>query len=906
MILERAARGAGDTGGRRWPRYVAGLWLAAAIVSSTSVLAQQTGIVGRVLDDETGEPVSGALVWIPGSAAGFSTNEDGRFSLSAAEGSHSLVVSLLGYETVRLEGIRAGRNEGSGEVEIRLKPRALVLNPVVVTASRKQEKALDAPASVASVSAKEMSRTSATVPAQHVRSLPGVDAVRTGLAQHAIVARGFNSVMSGSLLTIVDNRYARIPSLRFNAHHMIPTTDLDIERIEVSLGPGAALYGPNAASGVMHVVTASPLERPGTTVSLVGGERTVFHGQFRTAHALGSVGFKLSGQYFRGRDFEYEDPLETVSRELDPGNQLIGRRLPLNERRSLDGRFDWRFGGDGYFVLAGGMNHTPSSVELSEIGAVQAENWRTWYAQARLAAGRFFGQAYHNGNDAGSSYLLRTGKRLIDRSSASGIQLQHGAVLWSGRQSFVYGIDVAATIPRTAGTINGRFEGDDHAVEAGGYFHSATKLNDRLDLVAAVRADHHDRMRETNLSPRLALVLRLSPEQSLRATINRAFATPTTNNLFVDLPLGLLPLGPAATGFPLRGRGAVNGFSFGDRCDGGVLSLCMHSPLRDGRLPASGAEVWDLIVDLVAPEGLRELLYGPGRAGDPALITVLRTLDLVAAQGGSAEAFRALDGAPSAAEPLASTIHNTLELGYKGIVGDRLLLSADLYGARVENFVGTLRIESPNVFLDEGSVQDFVVSRLQPLLDRNEISMPYALNLARLLSSGALGTVAPDGENAPDLVLSFRNFGEASYWGADLAARLIVTRRLRLDVNYSHLSEDCFDFNEDGNCRTVEDVAVNAPRHKGSLGLAFENVDRGLSARLRVRATGSFPMNSGVYVGAVDAYRVLDGSVRMEVPGWSGTSVTLTGTNILDNKHREFVGAPDIGRLLLLQLRREF
>ena len=42
------------------------------------------------------------------------------------------------------------------------------------------------------------------------------------------------------------------PSLRVNAAWLIPTPNQDIERIEVVLGPAAALYGPNAAAGVLH------------------------------------------------------------------------------------------------------------------------------------------------------------------------------------------------------------------------------------------------------------------------------------------------------------------------------------------------------------------------------------------------------------------------------------------------------------------------------------------------------------------------------------------------------------------------------------------------------------------------------------------------------------------------------
>jgi len=234
------------------------------------------------------------------------------------------------------------------------------------------------------------------------------------------------------------------------------------------------------------------------------------------------------------------------------------------------------------------------------------------------------------------------------------------------------------------------------------------------------------------------------------------------------------------------------------------------------------------------------------------------------------------------------------------------MVSADLYAARVKNFTGTAKVETPNVFLDRGSVESFVLARLDPLIRRGEIGRTTALSLARLLSEGAIGTVAADGFTTPELVLGFRNFGEAEYWGADLAARYLISDRLRIDLNYSHINDDCFDLDSDGECPTVEDIALNAARHKGSLGLAFDNPANGFSARLRTRATGSFPMNSGVYVGEVSGYMVVDGSLRLDLSRWSGTSVSITGTNIFDHRHQEFVGAPEIGRLWLLQLRREF
>ena len=65
-------------------------------------------------------------------------------------------------------------------------------------------------------------------------------------------------------------------------------------------------------------------------------------------------------------------------------------------------------------------------------------------------------------------------------------------------------------------------------------------------------------------------------------------------------------------------------------------------------------------------------------------------------------------------------------------------------------------------------------------------------------------------------------------------------------------------------------------------------------------------MNSGVYIGDVEGYIVLDATLSYRLPFQPNTQVSLTADNILNNLHREFVGAPEVGRLLLLRVRHDF
>ena len=835
-----------------------------------------------------------------------------------------MIVTLIGYETTRLDRIEVDAGLTT-DIEIPIRSRALMLNPIVVTASRRQEKVLDAPVSVSSVSLAEIRRTIATTPTDHVQTQPGLDIFQTSLTGKNVVSRGFNNVFSGSLLTIVDNRYARIPSLRFNSFDLISASDLDIDRIEVSLGPGSALYGPNAAAGVMHIITASPIDRPGTSVSLAAGERSILAGQFRSAHAVSDrFGIKFSAQYMRGNDFEVQDPIEVAASMVLGADPKIGDRDFGYERYAFDFRADVRSDAGAAFVLNGGISRM-NAIALTGIGAAQGKNWVYPYAQARFSKDRFFTQAFYNTSDAGDSYLLRTGQSVVDKSFVMSAQVQHGFDLGE-RQSFTYGVDLISTNPRTEGTILGRNEDDANSRELGAYLHSETALSGAVDLVAALRVDDHSRLTKTNISPRVALVLTPSEGQNIRFTYNRAFATPSTNNLFLDILAAEIPILPDIS-YGIRSRGVpLDGYSFNDQCQGGVQSRCMYSPLMPGQaLPANAAVFWDPVIKTLLPQfasllppevapllpQLAAMLAAPGtRPGDPQIGTLFRRFDVAAASMGSADPFVSLGGPEVLDVPdILPTIHNSFEIGYKGLIEDRVLLAVDLYRTRIENFVGSLRVETPNVFFDPASVQAFVLGRLNPLVQAGLLSPaliegPLA-EAIRTIGSLPLGTVAPDQADSHDLLLTYRNFGDVWYTGADLALEVLLSDRLSLNGNFSFKSAECFN-SADDDCEDIEDIALNAPSHNGSLGLTYADQASGFSAQGRVRMTAGFPVNSGVYIGKIDGYQVVDASVNYRLPFQTGTTLSLTANNLLDSNHTEFIGAAPLGRFVMFRVRHDF
>ena len=493
-----------------------------------AVSAQAATLNVTVTDALTGEKLDGISITIV-SQAGTSTEgvSDAAGMLEIgdlAAGVYTIAASATGYADKMMANVEIVA-DGTTSVEIALSSEVIELDQVSVSASRRREKVLEAPASVAVVSASQIKDRVAASVTEHLKSVRGVDVVNTGIGASHVVVRGFNNVFSGSLLALVDNRIARIPSLRLNAYTLIPTSSEDIEQVEVVSGPGSALYGPNSANGVMHILTRSPFNSQGTTISIGGGERSVMLGSLRHAGVVNeTLGYKLSINGFRGEDWEEGRLKEDLE---GPGEPIFD-----TYRAGGEARVDYKPNDDLMAIFAFGGTQT-TGMELTGLGAGQAKNWRYMYGQTRFIYKDLFAQFFVNSSDAADTYTLRDGLSVVDKSDLYVGQIQHGYSLGE-RQRFTYGLDLLLTRPETEGTINGRNEDNDNITEIGGYLQSETKLTSQLKLILAGRADDHNHLNDIVLSPRAALAFQPNDDHNLRLTYNRAFSTPSTSNLFLD------------------------------------------------------------------------------------------------------------------------------------------------------------------------------------------------------------------------------------------------------------------------------------------------------------------------------------------------------------------------------------
>jgi iron complex outermembrane receptor protein len=158
------------------------------------------------------------------------------------------------------------------------------------------------------------------------------------------------------------------------------------------------------------------------------------------------------------------------------------------------------------------------------------------------------------------------------------------------------------------------------------------------------------------------------------------------------------------------------------------------------------------------------------------------------------------------------------------------------------------------------------------------------------------GNVAPAGTQQVGGFLSYRNFGSVQYWGLESSLFVTPADWLEMFTNVSFISDEFFDNVELEESDEQLSVALNAPSFKMKGGATVR-----FGGGWRIGVIGEyvegFPVQSGPYIGDVDAYTVFDLSAGYDFG--MGLRFDVTANNVFNNQHREFVGAPQIGRLIL-------
>ncbi len=242
--------------------------------SFTAVSGYAQTVSGRVIDP-SGRPLPRAYVHAVASdhssAGGVFTDSDGRFSLTTA-GNCTIEVTLTGFETTTTPC-----SDRPLDLKLELAP---VSEHVIVSATRTDMPAGEVGNSVSVFDAADLERRQFPLVADVLLASPGVAIERTG-AYGGVTSAYVRGGESNYNKVLLDGIPLNEPGGTFNFNNV---TSENLERIEIVRGAQSALFGSDAMSSVIHLVTARA--RPGTPVQ---GSVRAEGGSFGTARFSGAI-----------------------------------------------------------------------------------------------------------------------------------------------------------------------------------------------------------------------------------------------------------------------------------------------------------------------------------------------------------------------------------------------------------------------------------------------------------------------------------------------------------------------------------------------------------------------------------------------------------------------------------------
>jgi len=517
---------------------------------ATVAVAQEGGTIRGTVYATDNEPLPEAQVVVVGTELTATTNAEGQFELKGVPAARrELKITFPGYQDVTQTVDVVAGQVASLEVDLRLDEQ--FGEEIVITGSKFGEKRLESPVTVESVQAKGLQMAGGTSYLAALAAVKGVDYADTGVNEKRISTRGFNTQFNSRMITMVDGRLAQMPGNGLPLGSQMPTSNLDLKAVEVVIGPASALYGANAHAGVINLLTKTPWDESGASVALRGGTQSLVDASARVAGTVSEdFGYKVTGQFVRGEDFE-PDPEQRTHYYGGASQPLVfeGDMLQAYDVRSLKAegfvyyrRGDWNFKGGYGFSSADGMSLTNS-------GRNHLRGWQVHQQTVSASHPNWFAQVSRTASNAGGTYQLdrlaslvqagggapedpstldavREQIKFIDESQLIDSELQYQNAF--GGLKLITGLQLRLYKPSSKGSYLADTDGKTlSATELGGYLQADySLLRDTLRLVAAARVDTHSNY-SAQFSPKAAVVYSPLRNHHVRLGYNRAFKSPT-------------------------------------------------------------------------------------------------------------------------------------------------------------------------------------------------------------------------------------------------------------------------------------------------------------------------------------------------------------------------------------------
>ena len=243
--------------------------------------------------------------------------------------------------------------------------------PTVNIASRFAQTVSRAPASVTIIDRALLDASGAQTWADVFRLVPGFQSYSPNGNRHGVSYHGFGKEFPNRLEVMVDGRSVYEPVFSTVLWGALGINLDDVDHIEIVRGPSTPSQGSNALLGAVNIVTRSPIQDSGTTLSYTSGARSTRNGTLRHNDQLGGMLYRLSLGYQHNDGF----PAVTDEGPLDDGRELYQLAFRGTLTPTLHDSVDIGFGMVRNTEGLGDSDHPDEYLETEYDSSYQSVQW---------------------------------------------------------------------------------------------------------------------------------------------------------------------------------------------------------------------------------------------------------------------------------------------------------------------------------------------------------------------------------------------------------------------------------------------------------------------------------------------------------------------------------------------------